>query len=259
MRKKANRENVQDNRATRRANMGKKQVSEDQAVYAQDYNLSWFKPTETQKEIIYSMCTNPLTIVNGSSGSGKSTTAIWQGLNDLRRGVYKKVLFIKTPDESGDDKIGYLPSDATSKISVHMEAMRSIFWSFMTKQKLEMEEKREKIEFTIPNFIKGKTFDNTLILVDECQSMSPKTLKLIMERCGEGSTITLMGDKFQCYSADRRKDGFSYFITLVTEIENGERVSKEPLMGYVRLTAADNMRSDISQRVVELYEENSDL
>ncbi|CAH9014255.1 PhoH-like protein [Vibrio phage 501E54-1] len=238
-----------------KSQQGMNQIATDKLADNQDYNLSWFKPTDTQKDIIMSMCCNDLTAVQGSSGTGKSTTVIWQALQDLKRGMYKKVLFIKTPAEQGDDQIGYLSGDADQKLEAHFFSMRSIFHTFMSKEKLRMEEKHERIAFSIPNFVQGMTFDNCLIIIDEMQSISVDTTKLLLERTGEGSRVVCLGDKNQRYSAKKRTDGFSHFINMITEVnEDGVRESTEDTMGYVEMTAKDNMRSDLSRRVVELYE-----
>lgn len=234
---------------------GTEEILNEQKVSSQDYDLGWFKPTDTQKNIIMSMCCNDLTAVQGSSGTGKSTTVIWQALQDMKRGMYKKVLFIKTPSEQGDDQIGYLSGDADQKLEVHFMSMRSIFYSFMSKEKLKLEEKRERIQFSIPNFVQGMTFDNTLIIIDEMQSISVDTVKLLLERTGENSRVVCLGDKNQRYSAKKRSDGFSHFIDMITEVnEDGTRESIEDSMGYIEMTAKDNMRSDLSRRIVELYE-----
>lgn len=245
-----------NDRHQNKVQQGMEQIINDHTVNNQDYNLGWFKPTETQKDIIMSMCCNDLTAVQGSSGTGKSTTVIWQALQDLKRGMYKKILFIKTPSEQGDDQIGYLSGDADQKLEAHFFSMRSIFHTFMTKEKLYMEEKNERISFSIPNFVQGMTFDNTLIIIDEMQSISVDTVKLLLERTGENSRVVCLGDKNQRYSAKKRSDGFSHFIDMITEVnEDGIRESVEDTMGYVEMTAKDNMRSDLSRRIVELYEQ----
>lgn len=242
-------------RHTSKIQQGMDQIAADNLADKQDYNLGWFKPTPTQKDIIMSMCCNELSAVQGSSGTGKSTTVIWQALQDLKRGMYKKILFIKTPAEMGDDQIGFLTGDANQKLEMHFMSMRSIFHTFMTKEKLRMEEKHERINFSIPNFVQGMTFDNTLIIIDEMQSISVDTVKLLLERTGEGSRVVCLGDKNQRYSAKKRSDGFSHFVEMITEVnEDGVRESIEPTMGYVEMTAKDNMRSALSRRIVELYE-----
>lgn len=244
---------------TDKVNQGNREIKDEMTASREQYDTSWFKPTDAQKEIIYSMCTNPLTLVQASSGCGKSTTAIAQALKELKSGRYRQIVFIKTPSETSDDMIGFLPNSAQDKISVHMEAMRTIFWQFMSKAKLELEEKRGRIQFTIPNFIAGKTLENCLVIIDESQMISPNIMKLLLERQGEGSTYVVLGDKAQTYSAKKRPDGFTDFVNKVTSVDNdGVRYSRESLIGYVQLTAKDNMRSEISRRVVEIYEGGSD-
>lgn len=244
-----------DNHQTKQQQGMEEIISEQQAA-SQDFNLGWFKPTPTQKDIIMSMCCNDLTAVQGSSGTGKSTTVIWQALQDLKRGMYNKILFIKTPSEQGDDQIGYLSGDADQKLEKHFEAMRSIFYTFMSKEKLRLEEKRERIQFNIPNFVQGMTFDNSLVIIDEMQAISVDTVKLLLERAGENTRVVCLGDKNQRYSAKKRSDGFSHFVSMITAVdENGVRESTEETMGYVEMTAKDNMRSELSRRIVELYED----
>lgn len=245
---------VQDHH-TSRQRMGEELVLSERAVANEDYKLDWFKPTETQQEVIYSMHENDCTLVSASSGCGKSTTVIWQGLRDLKRGVFKKILFIKTPNEAGDDPIGYLSGSADEKLTAHFEATKGIFHQFMSEAKLEMEIKRKRIEFKIPNFIQGSTEDNTLFILDESQNCSPSTVKLIAERCGQGSKIVIMGDRRQCYSSKRRDDGFTFFVNLVTETDDEGRYSKIDNIGYVEIPASENMRSDLSRLIVTLFEE----
>lgn len=236
-------------------NAGSRQLADETKHSAEKFNTGWFKPTEKQSELIESLATNPLTLCDSSSGVGKSTTVIYHALKELAAGRYRQIIFIKTPNESSDDAIGFLPNSADDKISVHMEATRSVFRDFMSKAKLELEEKREKIVLTIPNFIQGRTLTNCFVIIDEAQSISPNILKLLLERCGEGSTYAVLGDKFQCYSFKKRDNGLKYLIERVTELDDeGVRVSKEPLIGFVEMTAKDNMRSELSRRVVEIFE-----
>lgn len=235
------------------------EIAKDSLVATENIKLDKFKPTEKQQVIIDLLEEKELVAVQGSSGTGKSTTVIYKALDLLKRGKdtgIRKIVFIKTPVESSDDAIGFLPNSAEDKISVHMESMRSIFHTFMSKEKLLREEKNGRIEFTIPNFVQGKTFDNTLIIIDEGQQISNEIMKLLLERVGVHSKIALLGDLKQRYAFKKRTDGFTNFVDMITELKpDGTRTCKEDLMGFVHLSAKDNMRSDLSRRIVELYEE----
>ena len=238
-----------------RVERGNKELLDEQRVKREGYNLNWFSPTEKQREIVHSMCVNDLTLCSASSGCGKSTTVIWQALKDLKDGYYKRILFIKTPNESTDDKIGFLPSTPEDKLAVHFKATRSIFTQFMTSEKLAMEEKHGKIIMTIPNFIQGATFDDTIIIVDESQSISPPIMKLLLERSGVNTRCVVLGDKKQRYSKDKRADGFTDLVKMVTDVDEEGRYSKIETVGYVEMFAEDNMRSPLSKLIVSLYED----
>ena len=235
---------------------GEQLCMEEQRAKREEFNLGWFNPTESQKDIIYSMTEDSLTLISASSGTGKSTTVIYKALQDYKAGLYKKIIFIKTPVDSTDDSIGFLPSTAEDKLKVHFEVTKGIFCQFMSEAKLEMEEKRGNIQFKIPNFIQGATLDDSIVIIDESQQISPPILKLLMERIGKGSKLAVLGDKRQCYANKKRVDGFTNFVDMVTSSDEDGKFSTVETIGYVELSAEDNMRSPLSKLVVSLYEED---
>ena len=138
--------------------------------------------------------------VNAPAGCGKSTAAIWKALTDIRNGKFKNLTFLKTPAEYGDDQIGFLTGDKNQKLDNHFEVMRGIFYDFMPKTKLITDEKKGTIKFNIPNFLAGATLYNTILIIDEAQTLSSKTLQLVLERLGEGSKAFVLYDHRQQYS-----------------------------------------------------------
>lgn len=227
---------------------------QEKSLVNNDWKLDWFMPSEGQEEIIYGMNNFDLTIVDGPSGTGKTSTAIWKGLNDLKQGHYQKIVFIKNPTEAGDDMIGYLKGDVQDKLAAHFAEMKRIFLSFVSKGKLE-NDTGTKLEFTIPNYLLGTTFDHCLMIVDEGQTFSPNTMKLVLERAGEGSRVVVCGDSRQRYSVKKRDDGFSDLISKVTQQSgDGFVESNQDLVHYVKLTTDENQRSELSRLITELYE-----
>lgn len=246
---KINRQQVQDNKA-------RKKSYADKVVYMpnNDLKLDWFNPEGDQNLIIESMQNNLLTCVDGPSGTGKTSTVVWKALQWVKDGTFQRIFFIKNPTEAGDDQIGYLKGEAEDKLKAHFHETRRIFLNFLSKGKLETDESSGKIEMTIPNFLLGATLDNAIIIIDEGQTMSPDTIKLLVERCGSNSIVVVLGDSRQRYSVKKREDGFADLISKITaEDEEGKRVSTESIMGYVKLTTEDNKRSELSKRITELY------
>ena len=245
-------------RRVSRQDQGTKKVLDDKVADNQKYDLSWFKPIPEQKEVIYNLCCKDLTLVQGSSGCGKSTTAIHYALDSLDRGHTGKIFFLKTPSEDADDMVGYLKGGLEEKLEPHFESMKSIFHTFMTKSKLEMDIKRGKVEFIIPNYLAGKTLDNCILIIDEAQKISPSILKLCIERAGKDTQVIVLGDKCQRYSSKKRDDGFTDLVKKVTEMTSDGRESVYDSIGYVELTSRSNMRSDLSKLIVQIYEEGEE-
>lgn len=233
-----------------RSQRGEQGIAEDNTSQQQDFNLSWFKPTPSQQQIVRSIQYNLLTAVQGSSGTGKSTTAIWTALKLLKEGHFKNIVFIKSAAEYGDDQIGFLTGDQNQKLQAHFEVMRSIFHDFMSPTKLEYEEKRKRITFTVPNFIAGKTFYDSIVILDEAQTLSPMTMKMLLERASDSSRFVILGDKKQTYASRKRTDGFTDFVS---KIVGPDGCCLEEDMNVIYMTSDDNMRGKLSKRVLELY------
>ena len=224
------------------------------AVGNDDYRLDTFTPIGNQEDIVHSMVWKDLTIVNAPAGTGKTTTALWKALQMLKAGDYRQLLFIKNPTEVGDDQIGFLSGDKKDKLAAHYESTKRIFQQFMTSNKLEADIASGKIELNIPNYALGATWDNTIVLIDECQLMSPTTLKLLIERAGVNTHVVVMGDIRQTYAIKHRKNGLEVLMDAVAPIgEDGEREPLIDFIGYVEMTTEDNQRSRLSKYITEVF------
>lgn len=220
-----------------------------------DWKLDDFEPEGRQWDIVESLDSNWFTIVDASSGCGKTSTALWAALNHLvdpNDYDTRQLIFIKNPTEVGDDKIGFLSGSETDKLQAHYETTKRIFDQFVDKTKLEYEIKRERIRLTIPNFCLGATFDRAIVILDEAQLASPMTVKLLMERAGAGTRYLILGDSNQTYAISRRDNGFQDIISRVTD---GEESLFPGMFGYVKLRGSEyNKRSEASKFIVGLYE-----
>lgn len=220
------------------------------------YRLGDFKPRGKQQLLVNEIDRYQGVVVQGSSGVGKTSCVVWKGLSLLGT-KYKHIVFIKNPTEAGDDQIGFLTGDAESKLQAHFDSMRGVFLNFMSKEKLASDEKNGNIKFSIPNFMLGCTISSSYVILDESQTYSPSTMKLLLERIDDTCCVCILGDKQQTYSVKKRKDGFTDFIHKITDVEvvDGKEVrySVEPLFTYIELTSSENQRGELSKRITELY------
>lgn len=248
---KTHRKGLQDKHFDREIR-GVQQEVESIKASTEKYNLSWFKPSGRQQDIVDAIDQYDWVGVQAPSGCGKTTTVVWKALNLLGKG-YRKIIFVKNPTEAGDDQIGFLTGNEGSKLEPHFDSMRGVFLDFMNKGKLESDEKNLNIQFKIPNFLLGATLSDAIVILDECQTYSPNTLKLLMERVDDSCKLICLGDKFQQYSVKKRADGFTDLLNRVTDVDEQGRYSIEPLFKYVELTTNENKRGAISKRVTEIY------
>lgn len=224
------------------------------AIGNDDYKLDNFTPEGDQNKIVVSMVWNDITFVNAPAGTGKTSVALWKALQMLKAGDFRKLLFIKNPTEVGDDQIGFLSGDKTDKLAAHFESTKRIFQQFMTANKLENDIGSGKIELNIPNYLLGATLDNTIIIIDEAQLMSPDTLKLLIERAGINTHVVVLGDIRQTYAVKKRANGLAFVLNLFApEIEEGVREPLTDFIGYVTLSSDDNKRSRLSKLTTELF------
>jgi predicted ribonuclease YlaK len=231
-------------------------LQDNKKQFENDWKLDWFQPKGLQIDCIEAIDKNVFTIIDAPSGCGKSTLALWWALTEMKNRSYNQLVFIKNPTEAGDDQIGYLSGSETDKLMAHMDTTKRIFWELVSKNKFENDVSKDKIRLTIPNFLLGTTFDNAVVILDEVQTMSPNTVKLLTERCGKGTKYIMLGDSQQRYSVKKRGDGFADFIDRTTVPHHGLRWSKfEPYVGYVRMSRHDNQRSEGSKFINKLYEE----
>lgn len=237
------------------------QYKQSQAAFTPkrvNYSLGDFQPKGSQVEIAQLIDNVGRVIVQGSTGTGKTSLSVWKALTLLNGSKYKKIIFVKNPTEVGDDPIGFLKGSEQDKLQTHFEAMRGVFLKFMSPEKLASDEAKGVIKFTIPNFELGTTYpDDTIIIMDEVQTWSPATLKLIIERASDDSKVIILGDRAQTYSIKKRVDGLTDLVLKVTKVvsEDGElkRISSSPFIGFVQMSADENRRGKWSQYVTQIY------
>lgn len=206
--------------------------------------------SDSQMHVANMIRQNPLNFIEGKSGSGKTMSVLHTFCRMYLEDYSKNILIIRTPVEAGEDKVGYLPSGLNEKLEPHFHSTKKILGQLLGKAKLECDMDK-RIHFAIPNYILGDTLDNSLILIDECQQLSPKTMKLILERIGQHSTCCALGDKSQMYASDKKRNGLS---DAIPRFFDEDMNAKYPMIGYFKFPKGENQRSEISGIVNEAYE-----
>ena len=170
----------------------------------------------------------PLVCITGRAGSGKTFLTLMSGLDAMMSGRYERIVITRNMEPVGRD-IGFLPGDIREKMEPWMAPLMDNFrHHFKDKTYFEAMIDQGQIEIAPLSFIRGRTFNNAFIIVDEAQNASIHELKTVITRIGEGSKIVLMGDTDQIDTPylDKRSNGLSITI---------DRFNNSELSGYIYL------------------------
>jgi len=190
----------------------------------------------------------------GSAGTGKTMCAMYLALNDvLKKGGYEKVIIVRSAVQTREQ--GFMPGSKAEK-----EALYSVPYSdivndlFSRKDAYKILEGKGMIEFMTSSFVRGLTFDNAIIIVDECQSMTYHELDTIITRVGEGSKIVFCGDTRQndLEISRNRSDvsGLVEFLNVISRIKSFETI---------KFTSADIVRSGLVKEYILAKERHEQL
>jgi PhoH-like ATPase len=151
-----------------------------------------------QAAYISSLVNERITLVScsGLAGTGKSFLAVAAAIEGLLNGSYKKIKFVKPFYRAGDsDAIGTLPGELDEKIRPYLHSYMDILKELCFDEAyLSSMLKKKQIEFEPIEFMRGRTFRNSYIIVDEAQSLSWDMIYLLVSRLGEGSKLVVLGD-----------------------------------------------------------------
>jgi phosphate starvation-inducible PhoH-like protein len=236
--------------------MGKKVVEEKIKKTFSIQDLKKINPINKKQEDLYQnfLNTDNNIFLYGSAGTGKTFCALYLSLCELfARKEYEKIIIIRSIVSSRD--IGFLPGTLEEKIEVYEEPYRQILNKFFTFSNSYSNLKEiNKIEFLPSSFLRGTTFDNSIVIVDEIQNMTFEELDTIITRVGKNTKIIFSGDIKQndLYRKNNDKSGFEKFFDILT---------KTKLKKYfysVEFTHKDIVRSGLVKEYIiakETYDE----
>ena len=210
------------------------------------FSMRQIKPlTPSQSELFDSYQQGFNLAAIGTAGTGKTMCATYLALNDvLQKGEYEKVVIIRSAVQTREQ--GFMPGSQAQKEAVFEAPYTDITnYLFGRKDAYQILKTKGMIEFKTSSFVRGLTFDNAIIIVDECQSMTYHELDSIITRVGESSKIIFCGDTKQddLQQSRNRADitGLHDFIKVLSAI---------PSFDVVRFGVEDIVRSGLVKEYI---------
>tara|TARA_S200002703_G_scaffold37089_1_gene32275 strand:- start:4081 stop:4815 length:735 start_codon:yes stop_codon:yes gene_type:complete len=197
---------------------------------------------EEQKEAKSKILDSTLTLLAGKAGSGKTMLACQIALDGLFRRQYEKII-ITRPTVSKED-IGFLPGDLREKMDPWVQPIYQNMYALYDKDKIEKYIEEGKIEIVPVSFMRGRTFLDSCVIVDEAQNVTHEQMEMIVTRIGLRSKMIICGDDYQVDLKSKRDSGFKFLYTAARRVKN-----------MAAITLMTNHRDPIVDNLLEIYEE----
>lgn len=161
--------------------------------------------TPTQEDMFHAWYSDKHICAHGSAGTGKTFLALFLAINEVLQKRQSKIIIVRSAVPTRE--VGYLPGTLEEKTAMYELPYHAIMWELVRRQSTYEDMKSAGIiEFTVTSFIRGLTWDNAIIVVDEAENMTRHEIDSIMTRIGENTRIIMTGDIKQTDLDGKRND-----------------------------------------------------
>lgn len=198
---------------------------------------------EEQKRAKELILHNTITVLAGSAGSGKTLLSCQVALDGLLNNTYNKII-ITRPTVSKED-IGFLPGDLREKMDPWVQPIYQNMYLLHGKENIDKIIEEGLIEIVPLSFMRGRTFLDSMIIVDEAQNVTHDQMEMIVTRIGLRSKMIICGDDNQVDLKNKAHSGFRFIYKASHRIKNLESI-----------TLKQNHRDPIVEDIIDYYEDN---
>jgi phosphate starvation-inducible PhoH-like protein len=186
-----------------------------------------------------------LTFGVGPAGTGKTYLAVASAVQALESGEVRRLLLVRPAVEAGE-RLGFLPGDMAQKIDPYLRPMYDALYEMLGFDKVDKLIERNVIEVAPLAFMRGRTLNDSFIIMDEAQNTTTEQMKMFLTRIGFGSRAVVTGDVTQSDLPQGRKSGLRHAIEVLKDVEG---------VAFSFFTASDVVRHPLVQRIVTAYEQ----
>ena len=200
--------------------------------------------TNGQTKLIKEILNKKILFVIGPAGTGKTFIAVSHAVFMLTSGLVDKIVISRPAVEAGE-KLGFLPGDLKEKIDPYLRPIYDSLDENLPKDKVMTLIENQKIGIAPIAYLRGRTLNNSYIILDEAQNTSPIQMKMFLTRLGENSKMVITGDITQIDLPFKNKSG------LIDAIDNLKKIKD---ISFVYLTEKDVVRHPLVQKIVKAYD-----
>jgi phosphate starvation-inducible PhoH-like protein len=204
--------------------------------------------TVTQKQYVDAIRACTVTFAIGPAGTGKTYLAIALAVKALSEREVGRIILTRPAVEAGE-RLGYLPGDVLAKVDPYMRPLFDALYDTMDPEKLSAFMERGTIEVAPLAFMRGRTLNDSFIILDEAQNTSPEQMQMFLTRLGFGSKVVVTGDVTQIDLPREQASGLIQVQEILSGIDG---------IAFVQFTHKDVVRHKLVQRIVEAYKRHAE-
>ena len=182
----------------------------------------------------------------GPAGTGKTYLAVAMAVQALENEEVSRLILTRPAVEAGE-KLGFLPGDLAQKVDPYLRPVYDALYEMLGFDKVEKLISRHVIEVAPLAFMRGRTLNESFIILDEAQNTTPAQMKMFLTRIGFGSRAVVTGDITQTDLPEQKTSGLRHSLNILKDID---------AIGFTYFTSADVVRHPLVQSIVEAYDKH---
>jgi phosphate starvation-inducible protein PhoH and related proteins len=201
--------------------------------------------TVNQKRYVDSIRNHTVTFGIGPAGTGKTFLAVAMAVAALDAREVNRVILTRPAVEAGE-RLGFLPGDIEAKVDPYLRPLFDALYDMLDPERVSTYFDRGIIEVAPLAFMRGRTLNDSLVILDEAQNTSPEQMKMFLTRLGFGSKMVVTGDVTQIDLGRDQRSGLVVIGEILSEVDD---------ISFIRFGGADVVRHQLVQRIVAAYGE----
>lgn len=200
--------------------------------------------THGQRQYVNAIKENGIVFGIGPAGTGKTFLAVAMAVTAFRNKEVNRIVLARPAVEAGE-KLGFLPGDLQNKVDPYLRPLYDALYEIMGVEAYQKYLERGMIEVAPLAYMRGRTLDDSFIILDEAQNTTPEQMKMFLTRIGFGSKAVVTGDITQIDLPGDKKSGLKEVMKILKDVEGIE---------FVFLSEKDVVRHELVQRIIRAYE-----